>query len=96
MRPAKGIGVAALAYLLAFLLLYSSENIHRRAFDKAFFDWYTNRTAENMAALEKERDINEIIRLRDSAIGATILVAVGYGTWATFRYAKRKRQSQSN
>jgi hypothetical protein len=90
MRLAKGIGVAVLAYSLAFWLIYSTEHIHRQAFDRAFFAWYKNRNAENEAALERERHVNMVIRIRDSAIGATILVLLGYGVWAALRFPKRK------
>ena len=90
MRIAKGIGVAVLGYLLAFWLIYSTSFIHRRVFDSAFSAWHNNRTAENEAALERERHTNEVIRSRDSAIGAAILVAMGYGVWRTVRFAKAK------
>jgi len=57
-----------------------------------FFAWYKNPTAENEAALKREQHVNSVIRLQDSAIGAAILVAAGYGAWAIFRIAKRKLQ----
>jgi hypothetical protein len=90
MRIAKYIGIAVLAYSLAFWLIYSTELIHRQAFDRAFSAWYKNRTAENEAALKRERLATDVIRLHDSATGAAILVAIGYGAWAIIRFAKRK------
>jgi len=54
MRLARHIGIAVLAYSLAFGCIYSSKIIHRQAFDRAFFAWYNNRTAENEAALKRE------------------------------------------
>jgi fatty acid-binding protein DegV len=92
MRLARYIGVGVLAYSLAFGFIYSTEHLHRQAFDRAFFAWYKNPTAENEAALKREQHVNSVIRLQDSAIGAAILVAAGYGAWAIFRIAKRKLQ----
>ncbi len=90
MRTAKHFLIVTATYTLAFVCIYSTEFIHRQAFDRAFSAWYNNRTPENTAALEKERHANDTIRFRDSAMGATILVAVGYGVWAIFRAVKRK------
>ena len=90
MRLAKHVAIAVLAYLLAFGLIYSTEHIHRQAFDKAFFAWYKNPTVENEAALKREQRTNEMIRLQDAAIGAAILIAVGYGAWVMVGIAKRK------
>lgn len=73
MRLAKHIGIAVLAYLLAFGSIYSSEFIHRQAFDRAFFAWFNNSTAENEAAFKREQHINFVIRLHDGAIGASIV-----------------------
>jgi hypothetical protein len=90
MRLAKHIGIAVLAYLLAFGSIYSTEFIHRQAFDRAFSAWYNNPTAENEAVFKREQHMNFVIRLHDSAIGAVIVVAAVYGAWAIFRIAKRK------
>jgi hypothetical protein len=65
------------------------EFIHRQAFDKAVFDWSKNPTAENEAALKREQHVNDVIRFRDSATGAAILAAAGYGVWVIFRIVKR-------
>jgi hypothetical protein len=77
-------------YTLTFACIYSTEFIHRQAFDRAFFAWYNNRTPENEAALEKERHINDMIRFRNSTVGAAILVAVGYGLWGVFLVVEKK------
>jgi hypothetical protein len=90
MRLAKHIGVALLAYTLVFFFVYSTVEIHRQGFDKAFYDWYKNRNAETEAALKREQHLNDVARLQDGAIGAAILVTVGYGAWAMVRIARRK------
>lgn len=89
MRPTKRIVFAGISYLLAFVTIYPMEFIHRRDYDKAYFAWHSNPTPENEAGFKRERHINEEIRLRDSAVGATILVAVGYGAWLLLLGAKR-------
>jgi fatty acid-binding protein DegV len=90
MRLSEQILIFGLAYTLAFGVIYSMELIHRQAYDKAFSAWYKNPTAENQAALQKEQHVNEETRLRDSAVGAVILVVAGYGVWSIVCFAKRK------
>ncbi len=92
MRLNKQIVVVGLAYSLVFGSIFSMEFIHREAFDRALFAWHKNPTAENEAALQKEQHVNDIIRLRDSAVGAAILVSAGYGAWLILRIAKRRMQ----
>jgi hypothetical protein len=82
--------LALLAYTLVFFFVYSTVEIHRHGFDKAFYDWYKNRNAETEAALKREQHLNDVARLQDGAIGAAILVTVGYGAWAMVRIARRK------
>jgi hypothetical protein len=90
MRRAKYIGIALLVYSLAFGSIYSTGFIHRQAYDRAFSTWFKNPTAENDAALNRERRVNEKIRLQDSTIGAAVLVAIGYGIWAMSGIVRRK------
>jgi len=90
MRLARYIGIAVLTYSLVFWFIYSTMFLHRQSFDRAFSAWYKNPTAENEAALKREQHVNYMIRLHDSATGAAIVVAAGYGIWAMLRIAKRK------
>ena len=90
MRPAKHFWIVMVAYSLAFFFIYSTVEIHRQGFDKAFYDWYKNRNAETEAALKRQQHVNDVARLQDGAIGAAILVAAGYGAWAIFFIAKRE------
>ena len=90
MQLSKHIVIVGLAYSLAFGVIYSTSFVHRQAYDKAIIAWYKERTAENEAALQRERHINEVIKSQDSAVRAAILVVVGYGGWLLLRRAKRK------
>lgn len=74
MRLAKHIGVGLVAYAVVFFFVYSTVEIHRQGFDKAFYDWYKNHNAETEAALKRERHQNDVARLQDGAIGAAFLV----------------------
>jgi hypothetical protein len=77
------------AYAIVFILVYLTEDIHRRDFDRAFFTWLKNRTPENEAALRVEQRKNEIIRLRDSAVFAAFAVVIVGGTYKVVRLVRR-------
>jgi hypothetical protein len=83
--------ILACAYALAYLVIDGSTFIHRRAFDHAFFVWHKNPTAENEAALQKEQEINKAIRIKGDALGAAILVSLGYGIYALSRRLRKSR-----
>jgi hypothetical protein len=79
------------AYVLAYLAIDGSTFIHRRAFDHAFSVWYKNPTAENEAALRKEQEINKVVRRKGDALGAAILVSLGYGIYALSGRLRKSR-----
>ena len=89
MRLTKRIAFVGMGFLAIFAAIYSMGFIHRRDYDKAYFTWYSNPTPENEAALQRERRIKNEIKLRDSAVGATILVAIGYGAWLLLLRSKK-------
>lgn len=89
----KRIAFIGIAFLLTFASIYSMGFIHRRDYDKAYFSWYSNPTPENEAALQRERRINDEIRLRDSAVGATILLAIAYGVWLLLLRSRKESGS---
>jgi hypothetical protein len=70
------------ACAVAYLAIDSSTFIHRRDFDRAFSAFYKNPTPENEAAFRKEQEINKLIRMKGDALGAAILVSLGYGIYA--------------
>lgn len=73
------------AFLSVFALVYMGENVHRREFDHAFFVWYRNRTPENEAALHVQQRKNQMIKLQDSVIVASIVT----GLYGAFIFAAR-------
>jgi len=97
MRTVRYVGVIALAYALAYWLDYGGMFIRRLDFDKAVVAYSRNPTPENQAALERERQINNHIRMHDAAIFAAIEVGFACGLWAflTLHY-KRKRGSSGS
>jgi hypothetical protein len=82
MRSARLIVILACGYALAYLAIDGATFIHRPDFDHAFYEWYKNPTAENKAVLQKEQEKNRAIRMKGDALGAAILVSLGYGFYA--------------
>jgi hypothetical protein len=82
MRSARLIVILACGYALAYLTIDAATFIHRQDFDHAFYEWYKNPTAENNAVLQKEQEKNRAIRMKGDALGAAILVSLGYGIYA--------------
>jgi len=81
------------AYILVLTIVFLvPEHIHRRDFDRAFSAWYKNRSPETEAALRAEQRKNEIIHMKDSVTIAFVLVVVGYGVYASLRWAVRMRK----
>ncbi|SRR6266436_504540 len=75
MRLAKILLRYLAAYAIVLILVFlMPEHIHRRDFDRAFFIWMKDRTAQNEAALRTEQHKNEIIHLQDSAVIALVVV----------------------
>lgn len=89
-----------LTYVLLVILMFSVPMfIHRQDFDRAFSAWYTNRTPENETALRIQQHKNTVINLEFSAVGAFVLLAVGYGLYALVRATARSlkpRKSSSD
>lgn len=84
------------AFVLAYLI---PSFIHRREFDQAFMAYYKNPTLENELALRAQQRKNEFIHLGNSALGAIVLVTLGYTVYGVVRLArsslKRTRASNS-
>lgn len=91
MRLAKIALGCLVAYAMVFTLVYETEHIHRRNFDRAFFAWWKNHTPENEAALRVEQRKNEIIRLRDSAAIALFAVVIVGVTCKVVGLVRRRR-----
>jgi hypothetical protein len=90
MRLAKIVLRYLAAYAIALILVFLiPEHIHRRDFDRAFFIWTKNRSAQNEAALRAEQHKNEIIHLEDSAVIALVVVIIAAGTYLIVRFVKR-------
>jgi hypothetical protein len=89
-----------LIFLVAFIFVSLIPSFHhRRDFDRAFMAYYKEPTPENAAALRAQQRINENIDLEFAAVGALILVILGYGIYGVVRLAnygsKRIRGSNS-
>jgi hypothetical protein len=78
--------------LLMILMLSVPGHIHRQDFDRAFAAWYKNRTPENEAALRAQQRKNELIELEFCAVGALVVLAVGYGLYKLVRLTVRSRK----
>ena len=78
-----------MAHAMVFILVYETEQIHGRDFDRAFLAWWSNRTRENEATLRVEQLKNEIIRLRDSAGIALFAVVIAGGIYTVVRLGRR-------
>ena len=90
MRLAKILLRYLAAYAIVLILVFlMPEHIHRRDFDRAFFIWMKDRTAQNEAALRTEQHKNEIIHLQDSAVIALVVVIIGSATYLILRFVKR-------
>ena len=82
-----------IAYVLLLIFMLSIPMfIHRRSFDEAFSAWYKNGTAENEEALRVQKRKSELIRLEFCAVGALIVLVVGYGLYRLVRYTARPRK----
>jgi hypothetical protein len=90
-RALRLIFILVFAYAVSYLAIDLLSFVHRRDFDNAFSGWYRNPTAENEAALRKEEEINKAIRINGDALGAAILVSVGYGIYALFGRVRKSR-----
>ena len=88
MRSVKIAFTCLAAYAIVFSLVYLTEHIHRRDFDRAFFTWWKNRTPDNEAVLRAEQHKNQIIRLRDSATIALLVVVIAGGTYKVVRFVR--------
>jgi hypothetical protein len=81
------------AYILVVILMLSVPgHIHRQDFDRAFAAWYKNRTPANEAALHVPQRKNELIELEFCAVGALVVLAVGYGLYKLVRLTVRSRK----
>jgi hypothetical protein len=65
--------------------------IHRRDFDQAFFAYYQNPTRQNRVELNRQRRLNELARLEDSAVAFGGLAAVTLVAVAARAHFLRKR-----
>jgi hypothetical protein len=82
-----------LAYVVLLILMLPVPTfIHRRSFDDAFSAWYKNRTPEDEAALRVQQRKNELIELEFCAVGAFVVLLVGYGLYRLVRLAARPRK----
>ena len=100
MSAVKKVSYFVVPYVFAFVLIYVTPSFHhRRDFDRAFMAYYKEPTPENAAALRAQQHINENIDLEFAAVGALILVILGYGIYGVVRLAnyssKRIRGSNS-
>jgi hypothetical protein len=83
-----------IAYVLLLIFMFSVPmHIHRRSFDAAFTAWYKNRTAENEATLRVQQRKNELIELEFCAVGAFVILVVGYGLYRLVRLTTRSRKA---
>jgi len=90
MRLAKILLRYLAAYAIVLILVFlMPEHINHRDFDRAFFIWMKDRTAQNEAALRTEQHKNEIIHLQDSAVIALVVVIIGSATYLILRFVKR-------
>jgi hypothetical protein len=86
-------------YAFAFILINLTPSFHhRRDFDRAVSAYYKDPTPENAAELRAQRDINKDIDFKFAAVGALIIVTLGYGIYGVARLANRglKRIRASN
>jgi Flp pilus assembly protein protease CpaA len=82
-----------IAYVVLLIFMLSIPMfIHRRSFDEAFTAWYKDRTAENEAALRVQKRKNGLFELEFCAVGAFIVLVVGYGLYKLVRLTTRPRK----
>ena len=83
-----------IAYVVLLIFMLSIPMfIHRRSFDEAFTAWYKDRTAENDAAHRVQKCKNELFELEFCAVGALVVLVVGYGLYKLVRLTARSRIS---
>jgi len=100
MSAVKNVRYFFVPFVFAFVLIYFTPSFtHRRDFDHAFFVYYKDPTPENATALRVQQRINEYFQLGFAAVGALVLVSLGYGVYGAARLAnngwKRVRGSNS-
>jgi len=91
------LGKRALRFLVAYILVMTlmlsvPGHIHRQDFDRAFAAWYKNRTPENEAALRLQQHKGTVIELEFCAVGALVVLVVGYGLYKLVRLTVRSRK----
>jgi hypothetical protein len=99
MSVAQKLSYFLIPYAFAFVLAYLIPSfIHRREFDQAVMAYYKNPTPENESAQRVRQRKNEFIHLEGSALGALVLVTLGYGVYGVVRLARNglKRTRASN
>jgi len=90
MSVARKLSYILIPYVFAFVLAYLIPSfIHRREFDQVFTAYYKNPTSENESALRAQQRKNEFIHLGDSALGAIVLVVIGYSVYGLVRLTNR-------
>ncbi len=90
MGAARKVSYLLATCLCAFILAYLfPEQIDRRDYTGAVAAYTENPTQENEAALRNQRQVNERIHLRDSAILGLGLAGLGCGIWRGHRFVIR-------
>jgi hypothetical protein len=75
-----------IAYILALIFFSLVPRFeHIQDFDRAFIAWYKHPTPENEAAFRIQQHKKRILDWEINAVGAFILVAVGYGIFCGVR-----------
>ena len=83
-----------IAYALVLVFVYPiPQSVHSQDFDRAFFAWYKNPTPESAAALRVQQHKIKVTLLVIDAVGAFVLVAMGYGVYSLVRLILRLARS---
>jgi hypothetical protein len=90
---ARLVITAILALVVAFAV---PQTLHRRDFDKAFFAYYRNPTAENETVLRREQAKNNRIWLLTNAAAALVLFIAINAVWLVAVRVNRYFTSKSH
>ena len=76
--------------LILLMGLFSPPFVHDTRYDQAFYNWYTNKTAETKAMLDKEADrVQKGIMIFNGVI-LSVLIINAFGIYCLVKYKDKK------